>query len=74
MIQLVITAPCAVRGGARYNPGERAAFEPAVAQQFLALGVARLADPPPEAKAPDTPAWDKMLKQAPEKKGGGRHP
>ena len=34
-VKVVITAPCAMRGGARYNPGERAAFEPAVARQLL---------------------------------------
>ena len=78
MVKVVITAPCAMRGGARYNPGEHAAFEPAVAQQLLSLGVARLAElpkteeerPMPTAKALEGPLWDKMLKQAPVKKGG----
>ena len=46
--------------GARWGPGERAAFPPEVADDLIKRGIARPAPPRP-AKAPDGPEADKMI-------------
>lgn len=67
-----------VRGGARFNTGETISLDSAMAQRLLSTGLAELPPQPPSekeptmpaSKAPDRPPNDKMVHQAPWKKGG----
>ena len=51
--------------GGQWNPGERAGFPPAIADDLLRRGLVRLDAP---AAALDAPAVDRMMRMAPRKK------
>lgn len=79
LIRVRLLGTFRLRGGARYNAGETAAFPPEIAEQALAAGVAVLADASqeeepamakPATKAPNGPPIHKQIKWAPRK--GGR--
>jgi len=67
-----------VRGGARFNSGETISLDSAMAQVLVDTGIAELSpqrtaekEPTmPASKAPDRPPNDKMVHQAPWRKGG----
>jgi len=67
-----------VRGGAHHNKGDVIGIDQSIAKKLVASGLAEHVPQPqeseeltmPASKAPDRPPNDKMVHQAPWKKGG----